>query len=219
MSKKEFVATAAEIVGKTVVSVIPVGGTLITEIYDAVKGNTLAKRQEKWQNALEERISELEVTLDDIGNNEVFTTALVRATELAMKTASEEKMQYLANAVVNSLNPNLDEEKAVIFLDILGRYTVSHIKIIYFFNKPTRFDGVSADYYSMGSPSSVLFQVHPELDNYLFDKVFNDVYSDGMVSTNQLNTSMTGHGMVSKRTTKLGDDFLSFILDKRQNIT
>lgn len=212
MSKKEDILDVVEIVAKTAVSIIPVGGALATAVYDTVKGNALAKRQEKWKNALEERLSKTEETLESLGNNELFTTALVRATELAMKTAREEKMGYLANAVVSSIRHDLDEEKMVIFLELLEKYTISHIKIIYFFNDPTQFDGISANNYMMGSPSTVLFQVYPELNNYLFNKIYNDLYVDGMVSSAHLNTTMSGSGMVQKRTTELGDDFLQFIL-------
>ena len=35
-----------------------------------------------------------------------------------------------------------------------------------------------------------------------------------MVNTESLNCTMTSSGMVAKRTTKLGDQFLTFILDK-----
>lgn len=106
MSKKEAILDVAEIAGKTAISLIPVGGALATAIYDTVKGNALAKRQEQWMRTLEDRISKIEETLESIGNNELFTTALVKATELAMRTSREEKMSYLANAVISSLAPN-----------------------------------------------------------------------------------------------------------------
>lgn len=212
MSKREEILDVVEVVTKTAVSVIPVGGALVTAIYDAVKGNALAKRQEKWRNALEERLSKTEETLENLGNNELFTTALIRATELAIKTAREEKMKYLANAVVNSINPTLDEERLIIFLELLDKYTISHIKIINFFHMPTQFEGVSGNSYMMGSPTTVLFNVYPELNNELFDKIYKDLYTDGMVSTQNLHVTMTGSGIVAKRTTKLGDQFLQFIM-------
>lgn len=212
MSKREEILDVVEVVAKTAVSVIPVGGALVTAIYDAVKGNALAKRQEKWRTALEERLSKTEETLENLGNNELFTTALVRTTELAMKTAREEKMKYLANAVVNSLNPKLDEEKLIIFLELLDKYTISHIKIINFFHMPTQFEEVSNNSYTMGSPTTLLFNVYPELDNELFDKMYKDLYTDGMVNTQSLKVTMTGSGMSAKRTTKLGDEFLQFIM-------
>ena len=214
MSIKEKALDTLEIVGKTALSAIPIGGALVTSVYDTVKGNCLSKKQEKWRIALEERLVKLESTLEDIGNDELFTTALVKATELAMKTAREEKLFYLANSVINSLNPNLDEEKLIIFLDLLDKYTVSHIKILYFFFNPERFDGVAHASYMMGSPLTPLFRTYPELNNELFDKTYGDLYNDGMVSLKDLNITMTGSGMVAKRTTPIADEFLKFILDK-----
>ena len=214
MGFKEKALDTAEIAAKTALSVIPVGGALVTSVYDTVKGNCLSKRQEKWKETLEERLSKLECALEDIGNNELFTTALVKSTEIAMKTSREEKMAYLANAVINSLDPDIDEEKLIVFLSLLDKYTISHIKIIYFFINPKRFDGVSSSSYMMGSPTTPLFQIYPELNNGLFKKIYDDLYTDGMVNTESLNVTMTGSGMVAKRTSQLGDEFLDFILSK-----
>jgi hypothetical protein len=120
----------------------------------------------------------------------------------------------LANSVINSLNPELNEEKLIVFLDLLDRYTVSHIKILYFFFEPKRFDGIDPNSYMMGSPSTPLFHVYPELNNELFKKIYGDLYTDGMVTLENLNISMTGSGMVAKRTTPIADEFLRFILEK-----
>ena len=217
MGFKEKVIDTIEIAAKTTLSVIPVGGALLTSVYDTVKGNCLSKRQEKWRGVLEERLTKLENTLEDIGNNELFTTALIKATELAMKTAREEKLACLANAVINSLRPDLEEEKLIVFLNLLDKYTVSHIKIIYFFNNPLRFDGIDCNTYMSGSPKTPLFSVYPELNNDLFKKIYDDLYVDGMVNTENLNITMSGRGMVDKRTTQLGKEFLDFILDSMEN--
>ena len=64
------------------------------------------------------------------------------------------------------------------------------------------------------SPSTPLFHVYPELNNELFEKIYGDLYNDGMVTLKNLNTSMTGSGMVAKRTTAIADEFLKFILEK-----
>ena len=210
---KEMAKDVVEVTLKTALSAIPVGGALITAVYDVVKGNALARRQKEWQNLLEERLSKLEEILGIIGNNDLFITALIKTTEMAMKTANEDKRKCLANAVINSVRMNLEEEKMMVFLNLLDKYTISHIKIIHFFFKPTKFDGVSSNSYGMGSPKDPLFSVYPELNNLLFDKIYNDLYVDGMVSTQNLNITMTGNGMVDKRTTELGDEFLEFILE------
>jgi len=214
MGKKDVVLDTVEVVAKTAVSLIPVGGALATAIYDTVKNNTLAKRKQRWMDTLEERISKLEENIDAIGRNPLFATALIKTTEVAMKTPIDAKLEYLANAVASSLNPKLEEEKLMIFMDLLDKYTISHIKIINFFHNPSRFEGVSCNNSYMGTPMSLLFQVHPELDNDLFNKIYKDLYTDGLVNTESLRINMSGSGMVQKRTTELGDDFLKFILGK-----
>lgn len=66
----------------------------------------------------------------------------------------------------------------------------------------------------MGSPSTPLFHVYPELNNDFFKKIYDDLYNDGMVTLENLNISMTGSSMVEKRTTVIADEFLQFILKK-----
>lgn len=215
MSETDLIQNTIEVLAKTALSFLPGTGTFITEVYDAVKGNAYARRNEKWKEVLEDRLSKTEETLDNLGNNEQFTTALIKANEIAMKTAREEKMKYLANAVVSSLNPDLEEEKLMIFLDLLDKYTISHIKIIFFFNNPTINSVSNSGNYIMGSPTTPLFQSYPELNNNLFNKIYKDLYTDGMVNTENLNITMTGSGMLQKRTTELGDEFLNFILGKQ----
>lgn len=199
-----------EITGKTALSVIPIGGVLATAIYDTVKGNVLQKRQEKWKFLIEDRLSKLETTLENIGENETFATMLIKSTELAMKTEKEEKLEYLANALLYTVEHSIDEDKLIMFMSYVEKYTVSHIKILNFFNNPKKFPNVNVENCIMGSPSQPLSQVYPEVSP-LRDKCINDLYNDGLMNTQSINISMTAQGMVAKRTTQLGDDFLSFL--------
>lgn len=201
-----------EITGKTVVSAIPVGGALISATFDSVKNNCLAKRQQEWAKAIEKRIGKLECSLDDLGASEQFTSALIKGTEIALKTANKDKVAFLANAVINSFRQSIEEEKLIIFFDLIDKYTVSHIKIVNFFNNPKKFETTKTASYYIGAPSDLLFLAYPELENPLFNKIYRDLYLDGIVNTESLNVSMTANGMEAKRTTALGDEFLDFIL-------
>ena len=160
MIDKNTINDIVEIVGKTALSTIPVGGALVTAVYDTVKGNVLQKRQEKWKSVVEERLSKLEATLEDISQNDGFATTLIRTTELAMKTSKNEKIELLANSLIYSLKNTIDEDKLIIFLSFVDKYSVSHIKILTFFNEPLKF--VTNNFY-MGSPSQVLNKVFPEV--------------------------------------------------------
>jgi hypothetical protein len=211
---KNIAIASVEIAGKTLISTLP-GGTVVTSVFDAIKGGCLEKRQAKWRESIEDRLSTVEETLEDLGNNEIFTTTILKATEMAMKTLSEEKREFLANAVLNACYIDVEEEKLLVFLDLLDRYTISHLKILVFFHNPKAFDIVAQSSYYMGSPTEPLFHVYPELNNKLFRKIYKDLYLDGMVNTEDLNVTMTGNGMIAKRTTDLADELLNFIFDKR----
>lgn len=211
--KKEIVdkcVDVLEVAGKTALSVIPVGGALATALYDVVKGNVLQKRQDKWKRMIEEKLLKLETTLEDIGQNETFATMLIKATDLAMKTSKEEKLEYLSNALLYSVEHSVDEDKLIMFMSYVEKYSVSHIKILNFFNNPTKFENIRVDNYMMGSPAQPLCRVYPEVAQ-LKDKCINDLFNDGLMNTQSINVTMTSQGMVAKRTTQLGDEFLSFL--------
>lgn len=135
---------------------------------------------------------------------------LIKSTELAMKTEKVEKLEYLANALLYTVEQNIDEDKLIMFMSYVEKYTVSHIKILNFFNNPKKFPNVNVENCIMGSPSQLLSQVYPEVSP-LRDKCINDLYNDGLMNTQSINVSMTAQGMVAKRTTQLGDEFLSFL--------
>lgn len=97
-------AEIAEVAAKTALSVIPVGGALITSVWDSIKSNCSQKRLMEWQLLIEKRLSKVDATLEDIGKNDNFVSAMLQATELALKTAENAKREYLANAVLNSLS-------------------------------------------------------------------------------------------------------------------
>lgn len=209
---KTLAKDAVEISAKTALSCIPVGGALVTNVWDAVKSNSARKRLEEWQDMLEDRLSRIEATLEDIGNNENFTSAIYQATEQAIRTGSRTKREYLANAVANSVSCDFEESVMMMFLDMIGKYTDWHLKVLVFFQNPTKFSDKNPSMF-MGSPGQVLFDCYTELkaQEELVSKIVKELHADGVFSLDSLNTVMTGNGALAKRTTKLGDEFIAFI--------
>lgn len=202
-----------EISAKTALSVIPVGGTLITCVWDSVKANAAAKRMQEWKDLVEERLSSVEETLEDIGSNEHFTTAIMRATDSALKTMEHEKRVYLANAVLNAVTCSYQESIMMIFLDMIDRYSVWHLQILDFFSDPTKFEGIKADNYMFGSPMEPLSSVYPEFASHrpIVDRIIKELYNDGLMTTENIHCTMSGGGVVASRTTEFGLDFIRFI--------
>lgn len=218
MSEKlpAVVGEMAEITAKTALSVIPVGGALITGVWDSIKSNCAQERLNQWQTLIEERLSKIDATLDDIGKNENFTSAMLQATELAIKTSENDKRVYLANAVLNSLTCPFEESVVMMFINMIEKYTLWHLKILDFFQNPKKFDGVNEGKYYGGSPKNVLFDVYPELsdkEEYV-DKITHELYSDGLMNTENLDCIMTSSGMVASRVTEIGNDFINFITER-----
>lgn len=178
-----------EIIAKTVISTIPVGGALMTAIYDTVKGNGLAKRQKKWQDELESSVSKINATLNDIANSETFTTAIIKATEIAMKTSNEEKLKYLANAVVNSYEENTDETHFYLYMGWIEKYTARHIEII--------------------KKYPVLTEETPELEEEPDATVFNQLVIDGLYL---YSNGATGRYSLSP----IANSFLAFLTEKQK---
>ncbi len=217
MDEKELLKESTEITIKTLLSAIPIGGTLITCIWDSIKAHVADRRMEDWKNQIEEKLSTLECSLESIGENELFASAMMKATDIAIKTAENEKRQYLANAVKHSINVSIEESVMMIYLDLLDKYTLWHLRILHLFRNPKGFQQVNVGSIMMGSARIVVEQVYPEIakERELLDKIVKDLQNDGlMVEGSYMQSGMTANGVVASRTTELGNNFLKFILDE-----
>lgn len=211
--KKEDAKTIAEIVVKTGTSVIPFAGTLLSCVIDEIKSKSMQKRQEEWMRIVEEKLEECVIDLDTIGDNENFTTTIIKATEIASKTAEREKKEYLANAVVSSLAFTAEESILMIYMELLEKYTVWHLQILQHFSNPELGIGRGNEY--MGAADSPLYRRYPHMKERtdLVDKIVTDLQNEGMLSNGSyMHSSMTSNGIYAKRTTKLGDEFLQFVV-------
>lgn len=206
--------TALEVTAKSVISQIPIGGALINNVWGAVQAHSLQKRQEQWRDNIEQKLSQLNKSLEELGNNEIFVSAVIKGTEAAIKTAEAEKREYLANAVLHSVDTALSESVVMIYMDLIERYTLWHIKILHYFKNPAASEGVKKENYYMGSVLRPLFDHFPnlqEVNGEVVEKILNDLVTDGMLQKISWHTTMTADGMLESRTTQLGSSFIDFI--------
>lgn len=215
--KTSKITEITEITAKTTLSVIPVGGTLITCVWDSIKANCAQRRLDDWKQLMENRLNKVEDTLKEVGNNECFTTAMMKATDSAIKTMEKEKRVFLADAVINSLTSEIGESIMMIYFELIDKFTIWHIKILDFFENPKKFPIVIENNYRCGTPIDSLISVYPELGEKreIVDKIIKDLHDDGLINTENLHITMSGSGMVASRTTNLGNDFIKFLTAKR----
>lgn len=199
-------------IAKAGLSAIPVIGGAAAELFQNIVQPPLERRRAEWMAEIGEKLQELEdqgLCLEDLRDNDQFISASMYASQLALRTHSEEKRAALRNALANiAIGQAPEEAMQHIFLNLLDTLTEIHVRILMLFQAPTPPRNVS-----MGALSSVLEHNMPKMigRSDLYDRVWKDLYLTGLVNTDGLHTAMSRHGLGQKRTTGLGDAFLRFI--------
>lgn len=187
-------------------------GAVLTSILNEIGNGIFKERIDDWKESIENRLNMLtDIQLDQLIKNQLFATVLLISAQLALKT-NECKRELLANAVANSATTNLPEERVVILLNCIEKYTIPHLRLLRFLQCPSEYCKTE---YTYASPITIYYDYYPDSDRDLDKIIIRDLYADGMIDTESLNASMTWSGCISKRTTRLGDDMIIFFgIDK-----
>jgi hypothetical protein len=206
---------------------IPFAGTAAVELLNMVVMPSLEKRRHEWMNEIGEGLRNLEdqmgVVLEELHENDSFIDAALEASTLAIRNSEQEKIEALRNAVLNTALPHPPEKSLqIMFFSWIDTFTVWHIKLLSLFQNPEAWlqaNNKSLGGLSMGAMSQLIHTAYPELQtkSEFYTQVWKDLYLRGLVNTDGLNTMMTLNGIVSKRTTNIGDQFLRFIHNPIEN--
>jgi len=132
---------------KGTLSSIPVLGGVFAEELGLVLVTPLTRRRDAWFEDIARRLRELEdrvadFSFEDLGNNEQFISAMIQATQSAIKTHAKEKLEALRNAVLNiALGHAPAEDLQAIFLNLVDSFTPVHLQLLRFFQHPNPVDG------------------------------------------------------------------------------
>jgi len=205
---------AGHALAKAGLSAIPVVGGPAAELFQYIVQPPLEKRRVRWMVEVGEKLKELEakgVKLESLQNNEQFVTAVVHASQVALRTHQAAKLDALKNAILNVAKGQApDETVQHLFFDFVDALTEQHLRILKLFQAPTPPPNMS-----MGGLGHVLEHNIPELRGRqdLYTQLWRDLYSRGLLNTDGLNVTMSGNGLAAKRTTNMGDAFLKFIAE------
>lgn len=127
---------------KGVVQAFPFVGGLGSEVLALVVKAPLQKRQEYWMRAVGVAIRELSEktgrSFENLGNDEQFISAVLHATQAALRSHQEEKLTALRNAVVNSAFSKTDSDLQLMFLGFIDSFGQTHIRVLKFAQDPAR---------------------------------------------------------------------------------
>ena len=202
----------AHAIAKAGLSVIPIVGGPAVELFQLLVQPPLERRREDWMRSVGEKLQELEskgIDLESLKENEQFISAVMHATQIALRTHETLKRDSLRNALTNIAIGQAPEEAIQhIFFELVDSLTELHIQILSVFQRPEPPNSLG-----MGGLVHVLEGSIPNLRGRreLYDKLWKDLYLRGLINTDNLHVTMSGQGLRQKRTTELADEFLSFI--------
>lgn len=205
---------AAHTITKAGLSVLPVIGGPAVELFQHLVQPPLERRRQEWMAAVGEKLQQLEdcgVNIEELGRNEEFISAVMHASQIALRIHQQEKREALLNAVVNlASGQSPGEALEHMFFDWIDSLSLLHIQIIKLFQTPIPPPGMS-----MGGLSCVLEYNMPQLrgHSHVYGQVWKDLYLRGLVNTERMNVTMSDQGLAEKRTSEIGDEFLKFIAE------
>jgi hypothetical protein len=219
--------------GKAAVAGVPLVGGSIAELLGLVR-SPLTKRLEAWCDQVNGALAQLReqregLDPDSLASNDEFVSAVQHATQIAMRTHQQEKIDALRNAVLNvAAGTAPGDDLQLMFLGFVDAFTPLHLRILRFFRDPYAYykrahgADLSPFAFSHASPAGVLEKTFTKLgSNRPFCRqIVKDLETAGLLgsdrphlrfSENWFDEDKSHAGALEKRTTDMGDKFLDFI--------
>lgn len=221
-SLERSVGDSAHTLVRSVLALIPIFGGPAVELFSEAVPQPIQNRKKELFINMAKAIQELNEKVDgfsieNLHENEMFVTTVIRAYEIAIRNHQIEKLTALKNAIMNSaVGINLDENLQLLFLDLIDSITPLHIEILLLFDDPDEWateNGKIWPSWGIAGLADVIEFAFPELksEENLYRKVWKDLCNERLIEDVRLDTTMTRNGLLTSRTTDLGNDFISFI--------
>lgn len=193
---------------KAGLSALPMIGGPAVELFQSVIQPPLERRRGEWMQAVGVKLQELEdqqvISLEELGQNEQFVSAVLHASTIALRTHKDEKREALRNAVLNvALDQSPDEALQHMFFEWIDTFSILHIKMLRDSANPPRSSGFQQDV------KLDTFTHNGGLEYAVENVVWKDLYTRDLVDSEQ-------KGPYPKGTTLLGIEFLNFISEQQE---
>ncbi len=203
---------------------IPVVGAAAQELIAFVVTPPLERRRNEWLNRLAVDLDELQRKVDAfdvaaLSENEDFISAITAGVTVATRSAQEEKRDLLRNAVINSALgrvPLFDMQS--VFIGYLEYLSPLHVQLLWAFENPRvalekAGSRLEESLFMSAAPSQVVEELFPQLKGQrdVYDFLWQDLFQRRLVNSDSLHGMMTKEGVLSARTSALGNQFLAFL--------
>jgi hypothetical protein len=208
--------------GKGIIGMIPLVGAPASELLSLIITPSLEERRQVWFQNVGERLQGLEKDkagfLKKLSKNDDFIDIVLHATRVALQTSQQEKREALKNAILNAtdINYSFDISMQQMFINYIESFTIWHIKLLTLFDNPQNWAKKNKAVFQeemIGGLSRVVETAFTDLRGHrdVYDSIWRDLFSRGLVNTDGLHTTMSYQGLMTKRTTPIGSEFIKYI--------
>jgi hypothetical protein len=215
------VADHAHLAARAVISAIPVAGGPAAELFALVVASPLTKRRDAWLESLAEGLAKLAAKLEGfkieaLAENVAFISAMMQATQVALRTHHSQKLEALRNAVLNvALGRAPNENLQAIFLCLIDDFTPLHLQLLqlhreaqrYYSERFTELEFTDADFPWVPGQQK------------LCEQVIKDLATRGLLTAEDtwgqvggfIRTPQRSSFGLRQQITELGEQFLDFV--------
>lgn len=205
------------------ISAMPAVGGPLQVLLETVFSAPLEKRKEKWLRELACALMELQQTVDELtpeklAENAAFITMAIQASNIAIRSHQQSKLDALRNAIVNSARfSSIDEDEHAAFIHLIDRFTPSHLRLLGLLDDPQKWieiNGCPECSDSFTSVWRVIALCMPDLISRedTVNNLVRDLQTGGVIQqTLSVRAVIEGSGALEPRTTGYGRRFVHFI--------
>ena len=204
---------------KVALSVVPYLGGPASELFTALMEAPLEQRRDEWRETIGKKLLELEEKMEDfqpesLSEDHTFITVLLQASQAAMKTHQEEKLEALRNAVINCAIHNAPiEDVQRRFIRFVDTFTSWHLQILTVICDRESWSASSGGVLPPPRPSErvseLLEKAWPELQGQrsVYEQWVRDLVNSGLAEIYETYATPWGKEMGAPTCTPLGRKF------------
>ncbi len=216
---------AAHMLAKAGLSIVPLVGGSIAELFEYIISPPIAKRRDEWVEGIAQQLKKLEEKVDgfrfeDIAQNEVFVTSFLQASQVAIRTHQREKREALRNAVLNAALRNAPgDDLQLMFLSYVDVFTSWHLRALKFLDElekhALQYEAKHPGW-NWDEPETVFKDFFPELQRQtvFYAQMLKELFDKGLTDLVNLRITVmmsNTRPYFRSRLTPFGKQFLEFI--------
>lgn len=203
-----------------IMGLVPIAGPILADLIGSRIRNEYQKNLEQWLKDLASDLKQVQDQSEKMYDEPEFVETLAAAAEAARKTAHQEKLDALKNAVLNAVDHETrpDEDLRLRFINYIDQMVPAHLRILQFYDDPQKqFDEDSTTQRPMLMTTSkdigFIALGWPEDQRLKYNRLVEDLTAWRLLG--MLNTTMgTAGGLINDRryTTPDGQAFIEYVL-------